>query len=127
METCKVSKRRPTLWTQSLYHSTMTLRTPLQKSIFIQTEQLQKVDTERQQDEANAKEDIASTVSTNGKAIADLKSELEDVITKIEITLKQEQTKDNSALLDRLNIVHASTASILSQHLEEVKTLYVVC
>merc|ERR1712106_1178079 len=47
----------------------------LQESIFIQTEQVQKAD-------AKAKEDIASTVSTNGKAIADLKSELEDAITK---------------------------------------------
>merc|ERR1712123_520739 len=83
----------------------------LQESIFIQTEQVQKVDAERQQAEAKAKEDIASTVSTNGKAIADLKSELEDAITKIEITLKQEQTKDNSALLDRLNIVQDSTTS----------------
>ena len=125
METCKVSMRRPTLWTQSLYHSTMTLRTPLQKSIFIQTEQVQKVDTERQQDEANAKEDIASTVSTDGKAIADLKSELEDEITKIEITLKQKQTKGNSAHLDRLNIVQGSTTSILNQHLEKEKSLNV--
>merc|ERR1712123_459284 len=83
----------------------------LQESIFIQTEQVQKVDAERQQAEAKAKEDIASTVSTNGKAIADLKSELEDAITKIEITLKQEQTKDNSALLDRPNIVQDSTTS----------------
>merc|ERR1712128_50948 len=83
----------------------------LQESIFIQTEQVQKVDAERQQAEAKAKEDIASTVSTNGKAIADLKSELEDAITKIEITLKQEQTKNNSALLDRLNIVQDSTTS----------------
>ena len=125
METCKVSMRRPTLWTQSLYHSTMTLRTPLQKSIFIQTEQVQKVDTERQQDEANAKEDIASTVSTDGKAIADLKSELKDEITKIEITLKQKQTKGNSAHLDRLNIVQGSTTSILNQHLEKEKSLNV--
>merc|ERR1712123_319577 len=83
----------------------------LQESIFIQTEQVQKVDAERQQAEAKAKEDIASTVSTNGKAIADLKSELEDTITNIEITLKQEQTKDNSALLDRLNLVQDTTTS----------------
>merc|ERR1712128_274776 len=83
----------------------------LQESIFIQTEQVQKVDAERQQAEAKAKEDIALTVSTNGKAIADLKSELEDAITKIEITLKQEQTKDNSALLDRLNLVQDTTTS----------------
>merc|ERR1712128_53532 len=83
----------------------------LQESIFIQTKQVQKVDAERQKAETKDKEDIASTVSTNGKAIADLKSELEDAITKIEITLKQEQTKDNSALLDRLNIVQDSTTS----------------
>jgi len=36
---------------------------------------------------------------------------VEGAITKIEITLKQEQTKDNSALLDRLNIVPDATVS----------------
>ena len=45
----------------------------IQESIFIQTEQVEKVDDERQQAEAKAKDDIVSTVSTNGKAIADLK------------------------------------------------------
>jgi hypothetical protein len=83
----------------------------IQGSIFIQTEQVKKVDAERQQAEVRAKEDIDATVSTNAKAIADLKTEVEDAITKIEITFKQEQTKDNSALLDRLNIVPDSTAS----------------
>merc|ERR1711872_1203007 len=83
----------------------------LQESIYIQTEQVKKVDAERQQAEAKAKEDMEATVSTNAKAIADLKAEVEDAITKIEITLKQEQTKDNSALLDRLNIVQDATVS----------------
>ena len=69
------------------------------------------MDAERQQAEAKAKEDMEATVSTNAKAIADLKAEVEDAITKIEITLKQEQTKDNSALLDRLNIVQNATVS----------------
>merc|ERR1712240_30560 len=69
------------------------------------------VDAEKQQAEAKAKEDMEATVSTNAKAIADLKAEVEDAITKIEITLKQEQTKDNSALLDRLNIVQDATVS----------------
>ena len=72
---------------------------------------MKKVDAERQQAEAKAKEDMEATVSTNAKAIADLKAEVEDAITKIEITLKQEQTKDNSALLDRLNIVQDATVS----------------
>ena len=83
----------------------------LQESIYIQTETVKKVDAERQQAEAKAKEDMEATVSTNAKAIADLKAEVEDAITKIEITLKQEQTKDNSALLDRLNIVQDATVS----------------
>eukprot|EP00090_Calanus_glacialis_P037800 TRINITY_DN6549_c0_g1_i2.p1 TRINITY_DN6549_c0_g1~~TRINITY_DN6549_c0_g1_i2.p1 ORF type:complete len:1555 (-),score=493.26 TRINITY_DN6549_c0_g1_i2:859-4908(-) len=83
----------------------------LQESIFIQTEQVKKVDAERQQSEVKAKEDIEATVSTNAKAIADLKSEVDDAITKIEITLKQEQTKDNSSLIDRLNIVQDATTS----------------
>ena len=45
----------------------------IQESIFIQTEQVEKVDDERQQAEAKAKDDIISTVSTNDKATADLK------------------------------------------------------
>merc|ERR1712106_333404 len=83
----------------------------LQESIFIQTEQVKKVDAERQQAEVKAKEDFDATVSTNAKAIADLKAEVENSITNIEITLKQEQTKDNSALLDRLNFVQDTTTS----------------
>jgi len=83
----------------------------LQESIFIQTEQVKKVDAERQQAEVKAKEDFDATVSTNAKAIADLKAEVENSITNIEITLKQEQTKDNSALLDRLNLVQDTTTS----------------
>ena len=52
----------------------------IQESIFIQTEQVEKVDDERQQAEAKAKDDIVSTVSTNGKATADIELELKDVI-----------------------------------------------
>merc|ERR1712142_328021 len=81
----------------------------LQESIYIQTEQVKKVDAERQQAEAKNKEDMENTVSTNAKAIADLKAEVGDAITKIEITLKEEQTKDNSSLIDRLNIVQDAT------------------
>merc|ERR1712013_91904 len=83
----------------------------LQESIYIQTEQVKKVDAERQQAEAKNKEDMENTVSTNAKAIADLKAELGDAITKIEITLKEEQTIDNSSLIDRLTIVQDATTS----------------
>ena len=60
---------------------------------------MNKVDAERQQVEAKSKKDMEATVSTNAKAIVDLKTEVENAITKIEITLIQKQTKDNSALL----------------------------
>jgi len=83
----------------------------IQESIFIQSEQVKKVDAERQNSAVKAKEDFDATVSTNAKAIADLKSEVNDAITKIEITLKQEQTKDNSDLLDKLNHVQDATNS----------------
>ena len=83
----------------------------LQESIYIQTEQVKKVDAERQQAEAKNKEDMENTVSTNAKAIADLKAEVGDAITKIEITLKEEQTKDNSSLIERLTIVQDATTS----------------
>ena len=58
-----------------------------------------KVDAERQQAEAKVKEDIESMMSTNDKTIADLKAEVEDAITKTGIILKEEQNKDNSALI----------------------------
>merc|ERR1719342_680920 len=83
----------------------------LQESIYIQTEQVKKVDAERQQAEAKAKEDMDARGSANAKAISDLKSEVEAAITNIEITLKQEQTKDSSALIERLNAVQDATAS----------------
>ena len=54
---------------------------------------------------------MENTVSTNAKAIADLKAEVGDAITKIEITLKEEQTKDNSSLIERLTIVQDATTS----------------
>ena len=73
----------------------------LQEYICIQTETVKNVDAERQQDKARANENMKETVSTNAKAIANLKAEREDAITKIEITLKQEQTEFDSALLDR--------------------------
>ena len=58
-----------------------------QKFIYIQTETVKKVDAERQQVEAKSKKDMEATVSTNAKATADSKTEVEDVITKIDITL----------------------------------------
>ena len=66
---------------------------------------------ENQQGETKAKEDIESIVSTNGKAIADHKSEFEDVIIKIERTPKQEKTNDNSVLVDNMNMFQNATTS----------------
>ena len=60
----------------------------IQESIFIQTEQVEKVDDKRQQAEAEAKDDIVSTISTDGKAIADLKLRAGGC--------KQGKTNDNS-------------------------------
>ena len=68
-------------------------------NIIIQLEKMMKVDAERQQAEAKVKEDIESMMSTNDKTIADLKAEVEDAITKTGIILKEEQNKDNSALI----------------------------
>ena len=36
---------------------------------------------------------------------------MEDATTKVKVTLKQEQTKGNSALLDKLNIVQVAIVS----------------
>merc|ERR1711970_261756 len=83
----------------------------LQESIYLQTEEVKKVDAERQQAEAKAKEDFDATVATNAKAIDALKADVEGAITKLEITFKQEQSKDNSTLIDRLNIVQDTTTS----------------
>ena len=75
------------------------LKEPLEESIFIQTEQFMKVDAERQQAEARVKEDIESIVSANGKTITDLKADVDGAITKTGIILKQDQNRDNSALI----------------------------
>ena len=47
----------------------------------------------RQQAEAEAKDDIVSTISIDGKAIADIKLRDGGCNQKIEIILKQGQTK----------------------------------
>ena len=60
----------------------------LQESIYLQTEQVKKFDAERQQTEAKTKEDFEATVATNAKAIDALKSEVEESITKLELTIK---------------------------------------
>ena len=83
----------------------------LQESIDLQTEQVKKFDAERQETEAKTRESLEATVATNAKAIDALKSEVEESITKLEIIFKQEQSKDNSALIDRLNIVQDTTNS----------------
>ena len=77
----------------------------LQESIFIQTEQVKKVDAERQQSAAKAKEDFDANVDANTKAIEGLRKELGDSITKVEITLRQDQEKDRVSLDDKLIIV----------------------
>ena len=59
--------------------------------------------------EAKAKEDFEATVATNASAIDALKAEVEESITKLEITIKQDQS--NSTLIDRLNAVQDTTAS----------------
>ena len=98
----------------------------IQESIFIQTEQVEKVDDKRQQAEAKAKDDIVSTVSTNGKAIADLKLRAGGWNQKrLRSFWNKGKPNDNSALLDRLNIVQNSKDSTLCRHLEEVKSLNV--
>ena len=66
-----------------------------QELISIRTDEVKLVEGGRQRTEVNAKEDMEATVSTNVTAIADLKSEVEDAISKIEITLKQKHSKGN--------------------------------
>ena len=63
----------------------------IHENIRIQTEQVQKLDDERQQSIAKAKEDLESNAAYNEKAISDLKKELAESITNIEITLKQDK------------------------------------
>merc|ERR1711936_1279507 len=60
-----------------------------------------------------AKEDFEATVRSNAKAIDALKAEVEESITKLEITFKQEQSKDNSTLIDRLNFVQDTTKNLV--------------
>merc|ERR1712130_755835 len=77
----------------------------IHESIRIQTEQVQKVDDERQQAIAKAKEDFEANAASNEKAINDLRKDLAESITNIEITLKQDQERDNSTLNERILII----------------------
>merc|ERR1719158_1514933 len=52
----------------------------LQESINIQSEQVKKVDAERQKEANKTKEDIESTIASNAKAISDLRNELANSI-----------------------------------------------
>lgn len=84
----------------------------LQESIYLQTEQDKKVDADRQHADTKEKENFEVSVATNAKAIDTLKAEVEEAITKLEFTFKQERSKDNTALVDRLNFVQEATKNL---------------
>merc|ERR1711970_1465062 len=77
----------------------------LQESIFIQSEQVKRVEVERQQAAQKANEAFEASVDNNAKAINELRKEVGDSITKLEITLKQDQEKDMLNMDEKLNVI----------------------
>merc|ERR1712212_149884 len=77
----------------------------LQESIFIQSEQVKRVDVERQQAAQKANDAFEASVDNNAKAINELRKEVGDSITKLEITLKQDQEKDMLNMDEKLNVI----------------------
>merc|ERR1712226_1627204 len=89
----------------------------IQESINIQSEQVKKVDAERQRSEAKAKEDLEATVASNEKAIAELRNELDDSIVQ-----KFKPTEDKLHGIDgQVQILNQTVAVFESRHAETVE------
>merc|ERR1719445_781115 len=62
----------------------------IQESLVLQSQNINKVESERQTSEANAKKELEATVDKNVKAISDLKAEIEIAIQSVENNLANE-------------------------------------
>merc|ERR1712041_39882 len=91
----------------------------LQESINIQSEQVKKVDAERQKEANKTKEDIESTIAFNAKAISDLRNELANSIAdKFKPTEDKINNIDNS-----LQDVNKTLAIFDGRHVETVEKM----
>merc|ERR1719394_569744 len=83
----------------------------IQESLAIQNDTMKKVESERQNAAAKAKEDIDATSAANTKAINEMRDHFSTALSSLEITLKKEQTDGNSNLSDKLQQVENDLGS----------------
>merc|ERR1712227_194633 len=83
----------------------------IQESLAIQNDTMKKVESERQNAAAKAKEDIDATSAANTKAINEMKDHFSTALSSLEITLKKEQNDGNSNLSDKLQQVENDLGS----------------
>merc|ERR1719394_861359 len=83
----------------------------IQESLAIQNDTMKKVESERQNAAAKAKEDIDATSAANTKAINEMRDHFSTALSSLEITLKKEQNDGNSNLSDKLQQVENDLGS----------------
>merc|ERR1712227_510989 len=83
----------------------------IQESLAIQNDTMKKVESERQNAAAKAKEDIDATSAANTKAINEMRDHFSTALSSLEITLKKGQTDGNSNLSDKLQQVENDLGS----------------
>ena len=82
----------------------------IKESLVLQSENIKKVENERQNSEAKAKEDLETTVNTNARAISDLKIEVERALDGSSLFMKEsiekmERKQDEKMLETNKNVV----------------------
>merc|ERR1719419_1729922 len=91
----------------------------LQESMNIQAEEVRKVDADRQLAASKAKDDLDATVAANAKAIAELKSDVDDSIHQ-RIKPTEDKLKETDGAIQVLN---QTVAIFESRHVETVEKL----
>merc|ERR1712013_224623 len=103
----------------------------IQESLYIQSEQVKKVDAERQQSMKKEKKDVQATILGNASAIGDLKRELEKTINEMSkmnvIETRLKSSEDDIKHLDdsMMAIMEQANATLINdaQQDSQIKTL----
>merc|ERR1719210_2980119 len=101
----------------------------IQESLVLQSQNINKVESERQTSEANAKKELEATVDKNAKAISDLKAEMEKAIQnvgenlgKIEPRVKTNEDH-NKQIDDALDAINSSISGLGGKQLDLTENL----
>ena len=91
----------------------------LQESVNLQSEEVKKVDAERQFTAAKAKEDLDATVAANARAIDDLKNAMDESISQ-----KIQPTEEKLRQVDgEIQVINKTVAIFESKHVETIEKL----